>query len=309
MPGLEQAQLPNFFILGVAKCGTTTLHNILRQHPEIFMTKMKEPQFFDNEERYSKGYKDYLNVYFSGSEDYLIRGESTPGYFCRPDVVAPRMVKDLDAGNLKFVVLVRDPVARAHSHYLHRLKTAAETHSFEDALEVEPQLLASNPELWAGYFHDGLYGEFASRWFHYFAREKFLFIVAEELATNRIGALTRICKHLGVDPEFQWKEQRSLNKAGVPRSRLIMEVLVRPPNIVKRVIKASGSEHLMLFSRRIRQLVRRLNTREIRPPKLDERMVMNLRRKYHEDMVLFGQLTGVDVSPWLLDPSKHDRSS
>ena len=78
-PSLSIAR-PNFFVLGAPKCGTTTLHEVLTAHPHIFMTKEKEPHFFDTDTYYNRGLDRYLRDHFRGAAGFKARGEATPSY-------------------------------------------------------------------------------------------------------------------------------------------------------------------------------------------------------------------------------------
>jgi hypothetical protein len=128
--------LPNFFLLGAAKAGTTSLYHCLKQHPQVFMPANKEPRFFDRDEFYQEGLSVYLNRHFKGSEIYPARGEATPAYH-RPEKVIPRMKKAYGRLSPKFLIILRDPVERAWSHYLHRVFFTLEEESFEHALKLE----------------------------------------------------------------------------------------------------------------------------------------------------------------------------
>ena len=138
-PSLSIAR-PNFFVLGAPKCGTTTLHEVLMAHPHIFMTKEKEPHFFDTDTYYNRGLDRYLRDHFRGAAGFKARGEATPTYL-RSGKARDRIRGDLGK-DLRFVVILRDPVKRAWSAYLQECRYGVETESFERALELEPTRLS-----------------------------------------------------------------------------------------------------------------------------------------------------------------------
>ena len=120
---------PNFIIVGVARCGTTSLFHYLEQHPEIGMAKVKEPKYFSSLDLtlpqngigdstvFSKLIKDeasYDNL-FEGLEGYKAVGEASSDYFYYHKTVIPRIKKKL--GDIKIIVCLRDPVERAFSAY------------------------------------------------------------------------------------------------------------------------------------------------------------------------------------------------
>lgn len=108
-----QNRLPNLFLLGAAKSGTTSLHAYLNQHPNITFTSRKEPHFFDNESDYRRGTDWYINQYFEKMEWTSVRGDATPMLHL-PEIVIPNLLDSYqdDAEGLKFVVLLRNPVER-----------------------------------------------------------------------------------------------------------------------------------------------------------------------------------------------------
>ena len=101
--------VPNLFILGAAKSGTSSLHDYMAQHPSIYMSKVKEPHFFNLDENYNKGYDYYINQYFNINNSYRIIGESTPAYLRRYDKVIPRLcdfVQKYDNKSVYFIIIL-----------------------------------------------------------------------------------------------------------------------------------------------------------------------------------------------------------
>ena len=108
-------QLPNFYIIGAAKCGTTTLAHGLMQHPSIYIPTLKEVAFFNDEDSYNRG-SDCLSSFFQGDVRYPLRGDASPQYlYCKH---VPARIKELYGDiPLKFVVILRDPLKRTISSY------------------------------------------------------------------------------------------------------------------------------------------------------------------------------------------------
>ena len=122
----------DFLCIGAQKAGTTTLHDILSQHPNLCLPVKKETHFFSNEELFSKGKKHY-SKYFIKYEDYDFFGEVDPEYsYCKDSA---KRIYDM-FGELKIIFIMRDPVERAYSNYLMTKRRGLEPHSFEDAIEV-----------------------------------------------------------------------------------------------------------------------------------------------------------------------------
>ena len=131
--------LPDYLIIGAQKCGTGSLYRYLNQHPRIKSGITKEVRFFDK--YYNRGINWY-RVFFP-FKDLLGRkyltGDATPRYLDHPH--APKRVKEI-IPNVKFIVLLRNPIDRAYSMYNMRVSRGRETHSFEESLA--PSLRSSS---------------------------------------------------------------------------------------------------------------------------------------------------------------------
>lgn len=109
--------LPNFLIVGAQKCGTTSLHEYLYQHPQIYLPEGKETKFFAEDARYSKGITYYEDVCFSTYSGESAVGEVDPDYMYFEQALE-RIAEHLDLRTTKLIFVLRNPVDRAFSHYL-----------------------------------------------------------------------------------------------------------------------------------------------------------------------------------------------
>ena len=172
--------LPNFMCLGAAKSGTTTLYDILRQHPDVYIPSFKEPHFFDIPENYKNGINWYGKNYFKNANTKVV-ADFTPSYFF--DKEAPKRIFESLGGKVKFVVILRYPVDRAYSHYLHSIRDKHENLSFIDSLISEKERLQTFEKegdylsyLRNSYSLQGQYGDMLERYLEsltYLKREKF----------------------------------------------------------------------------------------------------------------------------------------
>jgi len=137
---------PNLFIVGAAKSGTTSLHNYLNQHPDIFMCNPKEPHYLINKEigvdRIPVGVtekSEYENLFNEG-EDKKYRGESSVMYLMYPEIVIPKIKKEYDE-NTKVIIMLRNPVERAYSgfHHVKRYNIKENIQDFTKAWEVSEE--------------------------------------------------------------------------------------------------------------------------------------------------------------------------
>src|SRR6476660_6254958 len=124
--------LPNLVVVGGLKCGTTSLHHYLNLHPEIAMSRPKELNFFVSELNWPLG-RDWYAGHFDPSA--RIRGESSPHYTNRPSFnEVPGRMRELLGSDVRPVYVVRDPIDRMLSHYLHSVGGGYEDRSLADAL-------------------------------------------------------------------------------------------------------------------------------------------------------------------------------
>jgi hypothetical protein len=207
----------DFMVIGAQKCGTTALAQFLAEHPDIGMASPKEAHAFDHES-YAGSWTDalldeYYGGFFSHLDQESTLGEATPIYLFLPEVPA-----QLEAWNpnLKLVVILRDPVERAWSHYGMALANGLEHLPFWLALLVEPL------RLWLGsnrlarhsalrensYRGRGLYARQLRRFLRYFPRNQLLVIRSEDLGDAHDQTLARVFRFLGVREDVAVASER-----------------------------------------------------------------------------------------------------
>jgi hypothetical protein len=196
---------PNFFIVGAAKAGTTSLHAYLSSHPQVFMPTLKEPHYFADFELMPE-FDNFLPVIrdqaeyqalFKGSEGYVAVGEASPSYLCDP-AAAERIRSAIPAA--KIIISLRNPVERAFSHYLMEFNRGAETLPFDRALESD----ALRRE--KGWGKSGMYAELSlysgqvASFLREFGRDRVLVILFEDLIRDTHGTMGEVARFLGIDP-------------------------------------------------------------------------------------------------------------
>lgn len=203
--------LPDFLIIGANKCGTTSLHNYLNKHPQIKEGLYKEIHFFDRYPRYAEGpnwYRSHFPI-CTDREEFCV-GEATPEYLFHPAV--PERVADM-IPDVKLIVLVRNPIERAYSHYQHSRRDGSESLSFERALEAEPdridgeiEKLKSSSTYYSktyehySYLARGRYMEQIRRWLEHFSREQMMVLRSESLFENPNVVANRVFDFLDLPP-------------------------------------------------------------------------------------------------------------
>ncbi len=193
------ARLPTFIIAGAMRCGTTSLNGYLREHPNIAVSQPKEVHFFDL--NYDKGL-DWYREHFPASEEATAVGEATPDYLYHPEAVA-RIAASLP--DVKVIVLLRNPIDRAYSHYWHNRSRGRETLEFEAALSAEPARLVHDAESRRifSYADKGRYVGQMERLYTSIPRERVLVRTFEELEKSPETVFTDACRFLDIDPTFR----------------------------------------------------------------------------------------------------------
>lgn len=179
--------LPNFVIIGAMKGGTTSLYHYLRGHPEIFMTETKELHYFVADKNLGRGL-DWYERQFAGAEGRPAVGEASPDYAKYPihDGVPRRMAEVLP--DVRLIYLLRDPVERIRSHYLHDLARGRERRPIGEAVPANPHYLAPSR-----------YALQIEQYLAHFARERLLLLRSEDLRADRTASLQQVYRFLGVD--------------------------------------------------------------------------------------------------------------
>ena len=196
---------PNLLIVGAAKSGTTSLHNYLKQHPDIFMSDHKEPHFFINNEigtnRIPKGiskYDDYIAL-FKNSESYKYRGESSAMYLQFPDISIKNINKYLN-DNVKIIIMLRNPIERAFSGYQHvKRYNVMETLDFEEAIkECENRyFINTNFTPASRYINIGLYYNMVKKFKANF-KENIHIVIYDDFIADTQNELSKIFSFLNI---------------------------------------------------------------------------------------------------------------
>jgi hypothetical protein len=296
-----RSKLPNLFILGVAKSGTTTLADALRQHPEVFITPTKEPTFFSSDINYARGMDWYLRTFFPAADNFRYRGEASPSYIYFADKAARRMRADLGAQDLRFMVILRNPVDRAYSHYWHNVhRWRQENLSFEQALQAEETRLRQGDKelndlgrIRYAYFAAGLYARQLQAFWKYFPREDCLLLLYEDLHPDSYPlAMQRVQEFLGLRP-IPVKYVHS-NPSYRARSRRF-DRIVRGPSMAKNLVKRTLS---VLERGRIKTALLRWNAEKTQYPPMAVSTRQRLQERYDPAITEFESIIGRDLSAW-----------
>ena len=220
--------MPNFIIIGAAKCGTTSLYKYLIQHPNIKFAFQKEPSFFNT--YFDKGVSWYRSNFPINNRQSFITGEASPGYFHYPP--APQRIAKL-IPSIKLIVLLRNPVDRACSLYYHNLKYLGnkDTCPFEQAIKKEAERLddelqkiinneknynmRSYYHLHKKYYHHAylrrcIYIDYIKQWLRFFSKKQLLILKSEDLFEKPEKTYARVLDFMNL-PKWNLKEYQKYN--------------------------------------------------------------------------------------------------
>ncbi len=298
--------LPNFLVIGAGKGGTTSLHRWLAEHPQVYVSRIKETNFFTWETRRDgsadeplgrmefpvRSWEEYLELFAEGA-GAVARGEVSPSYLSRPAVPA-RIAERLPEARL--IAVLRHPVERAYSSYLMHARDGRERRTFAEAVRQELEGTADST-LAAGqlrYLRIGHYYRHLSRYWERFPDERMHIELFDDLKGDPGALVGRVYRFLGVDDSFRPDLSARLNPSGVPRRSLLAPFLRknRFSRVVRRLLPARcvpGVERAY-DGWRGRQLVK---------PPLDPALRRELIERYRDDIERLSDRLSRDLSTWL----------
>ena len=171
---------PNLFVVGAAKAGTTSLHYYLNQHPDIYMSPLKEPHFFSQISpapelksffQSVQNEAEYLAL-FAGAHNEAVVGEASTSYLW--DEQAPNRIYS-SVPRAKLVIMLRNPVDRAYSHYLNDAREGIETRAFLEAVTQDFQRQTKGWGVSQLYVDLGFYCGQVSRYLNTFPRDRIFY--------------------------------------------------------------------------------------------------------------------------------------
>jgi len=181
--------LPNFIVIGVAKCGTTTLCNALERHPDIYFSQPKEPNYFNKTIHY-EATRDEYEMLFKNAGNLPLRGEGSVSY-TNPNRIhfVPKRIHEA-IPDCKIIFMVRHPIKRLESEWKMHLRLGNTSKNFNEALQFDMML-----------YNHGMYWHILSHYLKYFRKEQILTVFMEDLHKSFEDEIFRILKHIGADTE------------------------------------------------------------------------------------------------------------
>lgn len=296
--------LPNFLIVGASKSGTSSIYHYLKQHPEIFLSdSQKEGRYFSQMTGNYKGPGDknvdasitkdieaYKALFKDHKEEKAI-GDISPEYLYFHEKAIP-LIKASLGDDVKIIIILRSPVARAFSGYTHFKRDKRETLSFEEALEKEDERKA-NDWIWAWqYKNSGLYYDQVKAYLDHFSKVRV--VIFEDFKNDPQRILAEMCEFLEVSSNFNFDTSYKYNVSGEPKNQVLYKLetsrgLINflkkfiPSKLVQRIKKNWTGEKQMVKS-------------EMKPE--TKHALINF---FKADVLKLQDLIHKDLSHWLMD--------
>jgi hypothetical protein len=278
---VDPRSLPNLVVIGGAKCGTTSLHAYLGLHPQIFMSRQKEVQFFTK--HFEKGVAWYA-AHFRAGREHPVRGEASPQYTCYPRITDVPERLHAVVPDAKLVYLVRDPFARLRSHvvFMASGRQVASMDALLDPFETNPYV-AQSRQAWQ-----------LERYLAVYPPERILVLAAEDLRDARRATLAAVFRFLEVEAFDSPEYDAELNATEVAR---------REGGVASRLIHAAAALRPGRFvparyGLPIRNRALRLFSRPVAPPAMSPALESRLRDLFAADTARLRRLTGLPLDGW-----------
>ncbi len=290
--------LPDFFLLGAAKSGTTSLWDCIQQHPALYRPGKKEPHVLNApKDEFEHNLDTYTRLY--ESTDGKIVGDGTPSYFRDADIVIPRM-KSLygQEDPPKLILIFRDPVERAFSHYLHKRRSGVVPDTFEEALAWESEHPVRSRDEWKTFFEDGLYARRLAQWREHFPVEQFHVLLLDDLKEDARTAVRDVFRFLGVNPDPGVRidtEKRSNQRKDI-RSKWIRNLMRAPSRPLRRAVTTLLPR---TARRKLRSALHEWNQSPFdEAPELRRETEERLRREFEGSIRKLENMIDRDLSHW-----------
>lgn len=301
-------KIPNFFIVGAPKCGTTALSEYLREHSRVTFSNPKEPHYFssDLQHRGVTTERQYLNCFDISASDIAV-GEASVMYLFSKVAVASAYQYNPDA---KFIVMLRSPLEMMPSYHSQLLVSGYEdVTDFAQAWALqEPRAKAQRipprcpePKL-LQYAEVGALGSQLERLYRTVPKAQVLVIFYDDFAKDTAGVYRRVVEFLGLPDEGR-SEFARVNANKVVQSQRVVRLLGMLNDsflakISRRIRMAFGIPHWGWYARLINFLLK-FHMKEAPRPPLSEEMKLKLIDCYRADVAKLSLLTGRDLSGWL----------
>jgi hypothetical protein len=295
---MKRQREPNFFIVGAAKAATTSLADYLGQHPDIFLSAIKEPFYFvtDIGAKGYGSYDEYLSLFQKAGNARAV-GEASTGYLFDQD--APGLIEKHFPG-ARILIMLRNPVDMAFSLWRYMTITGNEAKKFEEAISDEErrhrktlQFGESCAGWWANYLYleRASYYEQVKRYIEIFGRSRIGIHIFETFIENPVECCQEMFAFLEVDHRFVPNCGEIINASGGVRSQILRDLRHRKYPLIQKLVP---KRHRM----RIRSFARQINIKKEPKLVMNQETRSTLMTFFREDIVSLEHLLGFEVLQW-----------
>jgi len=292
---------PNFFIIGAAKAGTTSLFDILSQHTQVYFPFVKEPAYFCDDEYFGRGDEWYLKTFFEKAREQPVRGEATSRYLFFGKKVAPRISIYSQPGQPRFIAIFRDPARLVYSYYWNSVLEGHETLSFKDALDAEQDRMINQQtqlerrgQILYAYSRIGSYAQQVMQYLAIFPKECFFFLLTDDLM-DFATLVARLQVFLELEDHSSSINPVKSNVSVLPKSSKLHQWL-RKRSVLRELFKPFIPYPIR---HKIRMSALEMNLMEFTPPELDAEIANSIRAHYSEETKRLQDIIQRDLSSWL----------
>lgn len=297
--------LPNFLIIGAAKAGTSAIYHYLTQHPQVFMPKQKELRYFssiDNPEIngpnvYKYDYVHTLEEYklkFSNATNAVAIGEASPQYLYYPQ--SAKRIHEI-IPNIKIVAILRNPIERAYSSYLHAVRDWHETElEFDNALEKENLRIELGWPMLFHYVNAGFFHKQLQQFYSIFDKINIKVYIYDDIVSSPQNVISDLFSFLSVDSSFIPNLSIRPNISGYPKNKNLYDIykfLFSKNNLARSLLS-------LIIPRTTRNTVTtRLKHKNLAKVPMDNKIRCYLSDIFSEDIYYLQDLIDKDLSIWL----------
>lgn len=283
--------VPNFLIVGAQKSGTTSLKLYLDQHPEIYLYPNELHYFTYLHDKTSHHYleEEAYCALFPDSGKYRAVGEKSPSYLYSQE--APGRIKKYNPG-MRVIALLRNPVERAYSNFLHTVQRGTEPNrDFDEVIKLEEERIQQGWDFLFHYLSKGCYFEQVSRYFGQFPVSQIRIYLFEDLKTAPEKTTKEIFRFLGVDDAFTPNTAAKHNTSKIAKSEWVGKAfkIFQSKNALTNATKK-------ILPYRLRESIKGLLYFK---PEISREAQEYLLAYYREDILRLQELIGRDLSAWL----------
>lgn len=295
---------PQFIVAGTARAGTSSLNSYLMQHPNIFLPKVKEPCFFSfagEKINYKNGkfafainsLDEYCSLFNKADANQITGDISTPYLYLYEKTINTIKTLHEDYSSIKIIIILRDPVERAYSQYLWKVRDGREELTFEEAIAAEKNRISENYSFDYFYLDRGLYYNQVKSYLDNFSEVKI--ILFDEFKNNPNQILKDICRFLKVDTEFKFVISAKQNASFLPKSILFSRLISVESRAKFKLLNVLPNRTKNLIKEKLMSLNTSKN--KVAPLKIETEVM--LRAYFKDDLLKLQKLIKLDLSPWL----------